>query len=748
MKLFSHKYILLLLLMAAFVVVPHSAAQQELQDATCEALVDEVLVRVERVCEGLGRNEACYGNERVNARFATGRAYEFSQPADRVPLGDLSSLTTFPLDVEHNLWGVAMMNVQANLPDTFAGQGVLFVLYGDVTLENAGREQRTDVPFLDGIIKAEGPVNMRSGPGYDYNVIDLAMPGAEVVVEGRSEDGQWVLANVDSISAWIAVQFVELLESNVETLAVRNPAAAYGPMQAFYLTTGVGQPECRDVPPSSLVIQSPEGYVINLSVNGVNVNIASTVALTTTEEMMSITTLEGGASMSVGSFSSVVPTGFTAEIPLRRDDRGALRPAGPPKPPKLIDPVQAAPVANTSTVILEQPVVVPKNSTTNVEEFCADPANAALCGNPGIATGSPVCGDNICSAGEYCPSDCGGGTSGGGQSTATCGDNFCDPIFLGETAGNCPADCGGTVSICGDYVCNAATGENATTCAFDCVPHQDGPLCGDNTCDLAGGETSESCPADCSTNLGSNLGVPINSGVSDGGGAIGTGQTPISSPGSTAEVTAPVIGQTEEATPAVTPPSEVTSEATADATSRPAPECGDGICVPGEICSADCGESTESGTESSSGSSSTSPASGYCGDLICGLGEDSSICPSDCGEGTENSSSGSFATELPISSPSSTCGDLICGLGEDGNSCPGDCGAPPPPNTNPPAQQPSTSSTEESSSGSGTSGSSAGSYGSNTPDVNEQPTPDTSSPAAPDDTEAALPREEEITHEP
>ena len=99
----------------------------------------------------------------------------------------------------------------------------------------------------------------------------------------------------------------------------------------------------------------------------------------------------------------------------------------------------------------------------------------------------PECGDGACDgwAGEdcqSCPADCG----------ACCGDNDCLPEH-GESCETCPADCN---SCCGNEVCEPALGEDCGTCAADCG---DCPqVCGDGLCDWASGEEDcEKCPADC-----------------------------------------------------------------------------------------------------------------------------------------------------------------------------------------------------------------------------------------------------------
>jgi hypothetical protein len=105
------------------------------QTLDCPDLVKRALTAVSTVCGDLGRNEACYGNDRLQAELQD--AAPFAKPADKVSVGDIRSIRTFGLDEKAGTWGIAVMNVQANLPDTIPGQGIKFILYGDVAIKNA-----------------------------------------------------------------------------------------------------------------------------------------------------------------------------------------------------------------------------------------------------------------------------------------------------------------------------------------------------------------------------------------------------------------------------------------------------------------------------------------------------------------------------------------------------------------------------------------------------------------------------------
>lgn len=65
-------------------------------------LVDRALTAVDTICDTLGRNEACYGNDRLKAELQDGTS--FTKPADKVAVGDIHTIRTFGLDEQNGTW--------------------------------------------------------------------------------------------------------------------------------------------------------------------------------------------------------------------------------------------------------------------------------------------------------------------------------------------------------------------------------------------------------------------------------------------------------------------------------------------------------------------------------------------------------------------------------------------------------------------------------------------------------------------
>lgn len=116
--------LMLILLLAGGV-----AAQE---GTTCPAYVETALDAVSETCGAMGRNQVCYGNNAIDADFdAENVPVSFEMPGDRASIVGLEKLVTAPLTPDENIWGVAVMALQANLPDTTPGQNVTFILFGD-----------------------------------------------------------------------------------------------------------------------------------------------------------------------------------------------------------------------------------------------------------------------------------------------------------------------------------------------------------------------------------------------------------------------------------------------------------------------------------------------------------------------------------------------------------------------------------------------------------------------------------------
>jgi hypothetical protein len=248
------------------------------QASECSELVQTALESAEDNCSELGRNELCYGFDNVQARFITEVAEDyFTHISDRSPVADLVSVQTLPMDTDLGDWGVAVMNLQANVPNSIPGQNVTFVLMGNVELENEVAPEDVFVPS-DGIEihLAVNSANLRSGAGLDFNVIGGVGRNETIIADGISENEEWLRVVKNEQPAWLNRTLI-VDDPEIDNLPILTDDL-HTPMQAFYLRTGIGQPECLEAPNDVLLVQSPENIEIELSINGAQVRLGSSGA--------------------------------------------------------------------------------------------------------------------------------------------------------------------------------------------------------------------------------------------------------------------------------------------------------------------------------------------------------------------------------------------------------------------------------------------------------------------------------------
>jgi len=335
------------------------------QEAACPDLVQQALDYIARQCSTIQRNQACYGNLQVNAvPLPDATDFKFDAPGDIADIAGIQSLSLSALTLPDR-WGVMMMSVQADLPDSVPGQNVTMLLFGDVTLENKGGAVKP--VLLD--VTASRNVRVRSGPGTQNGQIGSLSAGDAVQADGRNEDSSWLRVIVsEGTAGWVSADLVQVT-GDISTLAVVEgteiAGTTYGPMQAFYFTSGIGSADCIGAPQDGLLIQTPEGAgKVDLLINEVQVSVGSTLYMTAqTSGDMDIAVLEGESIITAGGTTVTVPAGAQAGIPL---DANGL-PAGAPKLesyddetigrladlfPALPDAITPAPAVNPEDLVI------------------------------------------------------------------------------------------------------------------------------------------------------------------------------------------------------------------------------------------------------------------------------------------------------------------------------------------------------------------------------------------------------------
>jgi len=123
-----------LIISSILILSPQFALTQEVCP---ELVVEEALTAIGLNCSNMDVNTACYGYNLVNAtRRQEGGPDFFSTPNARAQLSALATLQTGP-NAQGAGWGVAVMSLQANVPDSVPGQAINFLLLGGTEVENA-----------------------------------------------------------------------------------------------------------------------------------------------------------------------------------------------------------------------------------------------------------------------------------------------------------------------------------------------------------------------------------------------------------------------------------------------------------------------------------------------------------------------------------------------------------------------------------------------------------------------------------
>lgn len=329
------------------------------QASDCPVIVETALQITEESCHDTGRNTVCYGHFFLDASPYAGitQPLDFDSPGDIEDLNALRSLRLSAMDESAGSWGVALMQVEAALEEAVTQiTDVTFVMFGDVTLDSS-------VPII-GVQSAQN-LNVRRFPSESSFIIGSVPPQTTLAANGRLGDSSWVRVRFNTDADAIGWVSGDLISSTgeINTLAVVEPetgdlplveSLAYGPMQMFYLESGIQDAPCDAAPESGMLIQTPEGTAeVTLLMNEIDIKLRATAYFQAQPNgNMEVFVLDGAATVESGGESRVLAAGTTLQVPL---DAAGLA-AGIPTDPQ---PYDTADVQALPTNLLQIPVTVP-----------------------------------------------------------------------------------------------------------------------------------------------------------------------------------------------------------------------------------------------------------------------------------------------------------------------------------------------------------------------------------------------------
>ncbi len=180
----KHLVLIAVLVVALIPAMPVARAQDNY-----EQLVRRALSELGTNCANLDANSACYGFAKVQATFSETTA--FDAPGSRAALTGLTALQTSALNLGDSTWGVAVMNVQANVPTGLTNRSAVFTLLGDVVVENAVPADSALIPVPPVAITTVAQEKLQGGPGKDAAVLGTVASGTccKLTASARMEAG-------------------------------------------------------------------------------------------------------------------------------------------------------------------------------------------------------------------------------------------------------------------------------------------------------------------------------------------------------------------------------------------------------------------------------------------------------------------------------------------------------------------------------------------------------------------------------
>ncbi len=324
--------VLSLIILALLIVVSGTPSTPVLSQApSCEQIIMDAYQITEQLCQKTGRNEVCYGHISLDATPQPDVAdFTFAEQGDIANVADMQTLRLSAMDPIGSNWGVALMRFQANIANDQPNKNATLLLFGNVQLESKFSKPSVS---MDLSVTPNGNVNIRREPTTSAAILGKVKAGQFVTVTGRLEDTSWLRVQIPDSQAlgWISRTLVPGVEdSDLARLEVVDAAPQYGPMQAFYFSTGDDGDICPEAPGSGILIQTPEGVAeITLLINEIDIQIGSTVYFRAAPgSNMTVSVVEGLVFATTSGQTVGIPAGSEATIPLNED----MKPAGPPSP--------------------------------------------------------------------------------------------------------------------------------------------------------------------------------------------------------------------------------------------------------------------------------------------------------------------------------------------------------------------------------------------------------------------------------
>jgi len=313
-------------------------------DELCRAFINRAFGDLGNNCANLAPDEVCYGygnfGEVSSTFYVDGETQvviedELEEPSERVSLLDeteqstLESLQTeeFALDRDNDSedetrWGLAMLEVPANLPQLGNNRSAVYIVFGGTRVENAvypeSAVKYNEEPLSITANADTAVFGSPQGLGYAVPDVEVGTVSGEVQADAISPDGNWVRVVFsydrefgERTTAWVQVENLAATEG-LDTLPVMGPES-YTPMQSFFLSNTFDEPECQQVPAPGILIQGPAEIETDFTINNMPTRVTSTAYFRQiSPNRLQVIALTGFTVLFPDTDNqSVIPEGFT-----------------------------------------------------------------------------------------------------------------------------------------------------------------------------------------------------------------------------------------------------------------------------------------------------------------------------------------------------------------------------------------------------------------------------------------------------
>jgi len=242
----------------------------------CQAFVDASYAQLSSNCANVPEGTACYGFNGSLAFLEIDGAVspDFVDPAQQQVLLDLEATRTELFDFLEEVWGIVLVNVDANLPVALPGRRGTFLLFGEVRTErDTENPDVVELPDTPVSLNATGADLYNFPPGYEEpsQIVGTA-PSTPLQADVISPDGEWLRVYFiyqsqlgERASAWVQLSDVQGT-IDTSTLPVMGPEDRTI-MQDYYLINGFQTPDCEATPPNMILVQGPNGIEMDTYVN-------------------------------------------------------------------------------------------------------------------------------------------------------------------------------------------------------------------------------------------------------------------------------------------------------------------------------------------------------------------------------------------------------------------------------------------------------------------------------------------------